>query len=568
MIVKVNGKKVFILKFGFMFLFFLVVSVLCNQLYFSGCPELFAQEKVTDVAVLKNRILKAKPSGEIYSALEDLTGRYFKDNQYNECVEYLNSLIRKRKDAEPIINYYIAFTRYSQLKYLEEARDWNEYFAKGSDYRGQILEAAQKSIDKTVLSDSANILSKLVLWRMHKDQDDSLSEPALADLISAVLEYSKGSGSSVLIKNAADQLRSYGETGKSKELYRIYVNKIITGTKSQDLEPIALGFYKEGNLELSEEVYDAYINSEVEGLSKEKLIPILINIAKQFSYESQSIKDLFFAEKVFKKIEEAGGKEAFGEELLYSRAFNLEKAKEYAPAKDLYLDLISRYPESVHVNKARYKVGVIYAYILRDLKNGKEYFENLTHSITPEVNPGLSEASSSKEAISSEKISSLYQLGLFSQWSGDFVKARDYYNKLVESSQGGFAEKVELVRERLKEIDEAKPIEYNLKTFLDISLKEEKEVFDMTRSDLRLSPYCSKKGEAVNVDLTANPGESGCMQIDLEFLWSGDLGDDKPNAKTQSFNTKYQDSGTKQINVVIVSSSGILDRNIGLTDVD
>jgi hypothetical protein len=57
------------------------------------------------------------------------------------------------------------------------------------------------------------------------------------------------------------------------------------------------------------------------------------------------------------------------------------------------------------------------------------------------------------------------------------------------------------------------------------------------------------------------------MQVEIQYLWSGDLGSAKPPLEKSEFNTTYVQRGTKEINLVIVSPSGVLDRSIELVDV-
>jgi hypothetical protein len=555
------------LKFKFL-VFYFVFCLLPFSFY------LYAQDSAK-INALSKQIIEAKSDKDLYSAFEELMDLYFsratikseggiplpagKENKYNELVDFLNSLIKKKKAPEPVVNYYIALTRYYQLKYLEETQEWDEYFSNGNTYRDQITQSAQKAIDVTTAKDASYLYARLILWRFHRDQQDAFEESALADLMRATFEYSQVSPELLPLKDVADQLLSYGEKGKAKELYSSYVNKLVTqDIKDEELASIALGFYKEGNPELSQLVYDIYIEKILKTYPKEKSIPLLIDIAKQFSYSAiggkdEGLKDTIYAENIFKKIEGIGGKDAFDQELIYLRAFNLEKSKEYSQALNIYIDLIQRFPQGNHTEKATYKAGIIFTYILRDLKNGENYFEKLMN----------------KESFSSYAISSLYQLGLLSQWEGDLIKAKEYYNKLLGQAKEKFQETVNLAKARLKEIEGTKPLEYNLKTFLDASLKEENKVFDMSKVDLTSSPYKPKKDQEVDIGSSAYLGETGCMQVEPQYLWSGDLGTNNPSSLEQhAFNTTYTEPGTKAINLVVVSPSGIIDRNIDLIDVD
>jgi TolA-binding protein len=516
-----------------------------------GISPSFSEEP-NRIATLTKQIVEAKADTELYPLFEELKELYFKDNKYTEFVESLKSFGSGQKVLEPFTNYYIALSRYKQLKYLEEAQIWDEYFASGNTYREELIVTAEKAVTLSSSKDLTNIYSKLVLWQFHKDQQDAFFESALEELMNATLEYSEEAKNIAPIKDVSDRLLSYGEKSKSKELYKIYVNRLVAlEVKEEDLEKTASVFFEEGNLELAESIYDVYMGRIASLYPKEKLIPLLITIAKAFSYKDEGKNDAAYAEKVFERIAQAGGKEAFSEELLYLRAFNAEKAKEYNKAKDTYIDLIKQYPETTRIDEAEFKIGIIDTYILRDIQTGRWYFEKL----------------SQKEILSAQVISSMYQLGLLSQWQEDSVKAKEYYNKLLEKAKDGFTETIVLAKERLKEIEEARIIEYNLKMFLDVSLKEEYQNLDMSKSVVSSFPYRAKKEDTVKVSSTAYVGASGCMQVEMQYLWSGHTGSIKPSLAQASFDTNYVQPGTKEINLVVISPSGILDRNIDMIDV-
>jgi hypothetical protein len=517
-----------------------------------GIFPAFAQEE-NKLVNLSKQIIEAKTNESLYVPFEELRDIYFKDNRYTGFVEFLKSLESKKKTLEPFVNYYTALTRYSQLRYLEQKQGWDEYFAQGNAYRDEITTGAQKTIDNTKANDPLHIYARLLLWQFHRDQQDTFADQALSDLMNSILEYSQAPKDLKPIKEVADKFLSYNEKVRSKEIYKIYADKIAASDISDDeLSRIALDFYKGGNLGLAQTIYDVYLERTSQSVSKEKLIPVLIDIAKLFSYKDEGLSDTFYAERIFARIEESGGREAFDQELIYLRAFNLEKAKEYSQAKDGYVNLVKFYPASSHNDEAIFKSGLISTYVLRDIKEGRGYFEKLAE----------------KETISPQVISGLYQLGLLSQWEGNLVQAKEYYNKLIAEAGENFTDTITLSRERLKEIDEGKPIEHNLKTFLDVSLKEENALFDMTKSDLSSHPYRVKKNGEVNIGTSSYFAQGGCMQVELQYLWSGHTGSKKPSLAEATFNTTYTEPGTKEINLVIVSPAGIVDRNIDIADVD
>jgi hypothetical protein len=56
------------------------------------------------------------------------------------------------------------------------------------------------------------------------------------------------------------------------------------------------------------------------------------------------------------------------------------------------------------------------------------------------------------------------------------------------------------------------------------------------------------------------------MQVELQYLWSGHLGENKPSTSQSSFETSYTTAGTKEINLVVVSPTGVIDRTLDMVD--
>ncbi|MCX5707244.1 MAG: tetratricopeptide repeat protein [Candidatus Omnitrophica bacterium] len=482
-----------------------------------------------------------------------LKEEYFTTNRYSEFSDYLKTLCPDNELIQPFVSYYIALSRYSQLKYLEEKQLWDEYFAQGNDYRSEITARTQKAIDATKMGEALNLSSRFLLWQFHKGQQDTSSDGALTDLMASAVEYAKGGPKDLKpVKEVADELLRYGEKGKAKELYKIYSQRLAdSDIKDEALKDIARGFYQDGNLELAQNIYDIYIERAAKSLSKEEFISQLTDIARDFSYKDNGLKDMAYAEKTFKKIESIGGENIFDEELMHLRALNLEKLKDYLKAKDAYIKFISKFPQSKYLSEAVYKVGIIYTYILRGADEGKGYFEKLTNK-GPD-NPHV--------------LSSLYQLGLLAQWDGDILKAKEYYNKLVKDSENNLSDTLDMAKARLKEIEENKPIEYNLKTFIDISLKKEYVNLDVSKLELKASTYILDKGKNTDINSQVYLSPSGCLQIELQYLWSGDLGAGQPSLNHSEFKTAYSSTGTKVINLVVIAASGITERSLDFVDV-
>jgi TolA-binding protein len=528
--------------------------LLFSVLFYSiscASPRLFAQQNKELVSLTKE-VMETRNNQEARAPLESLRKLYLKTNKYNEFVEFLNSLRRQKKTIEPAVNFYIGFTRYSQLRYLEETQAWDEYFSQGNSYRSEIDSSLGQVVSALDETDIFSIYAKLILWKFHHDQQDTLAEDALEQLMNSALSCAEKCSSPLPLKQVADELFAGGEKTKARQLYKMYVDKIATSDiKNEELKEIARGFFAEKNLELAEALYDVYLERAIKTLTKNEAIADLLEIGKAFLPKDGLTGDIFYAEKIFKKIENMGGKEVFGEELTYARAFNLEKTKDYAQARDIYLDLSNRFPGSAHYDEAVFKAAMIYTYALRDVENGRKNFTILAK----------------KDTVTPVVIASLYQLGLLAQWQEDFIGAKSYYESLLDKAGKAYPDRSRLTKMRLKEITENKPLEYNLKKFLDVSLKKEDVVFAMSKVDLQSSAFKLDKKQKARISATSSLPASGCMEVALDYLWSGDLGEVNPSLDTSEFEVSYPQPGAKEINLVVVSSSGVVDRGFILLDV-
>ena len=486
------------------------------------------------------------------AGLENEKIKYFQENKYSEFIDFLNNYKITDQSNKPCINYYQALTRYAQLSYLEEKQSWDEYFANGNDYRQQIVDGVNKVIAQTNASDGLRSKSRLLIWQFHHGQQDAFHEQALIDLMTDVKAYAQASQDTALVKYIADALLSSGQKSSARELYKLYVDKLVEGKMTDaELKNIAAGFYKEQNLELAQTVYDIYIERVSNSLPPDKFIAQLFEIASLFVYKQTGLYDMPYAEKVYSEIEGLGQKNSFDQETIYLRAFNLEKFKDYKMAGEFYSQLVQLYPDTRHFDEAVYKIAMINAYVSADIQKAREYFNKLV----------------AKTAFSPQGISSFYQLGLLAQWEGDLVKAKGYYDALLKNSGDKYAQTVSQTKDRLKEIEENKQLNYNLKTFLDVTLKKENAPVEMGRSELKISSFILEKEQKMTVSAFANMPESGCNQVQVQYLWSGSLGGANPQATDATFQGSYPDSGTKEINMVVVSPAGITDCSFTMLDV-
>jgi len=514
--------------------------------------SIFAQEPFKPEELSKE-IIAAKDNQQAFSLLSRSQDLFAQNNKFQEFCDFLKNISQKKKDLEPLSLYFCSLNRYKQLKYLEEKQSWNEYFARGNDYRQEITSSLEQVLKTSAEKESLGIYARLLLWEFYQDQQDVFAEESLDNLMAAAKAYAQTAADAIPFKDAAAKLQSYDQKGKARELYKIYIDKVVNaGLKDEELKSMAAGFFKDGNLEFSESVYDAYIERIIKALPKDSAAMELAALAREFAYKDSLSNDPVYAEKIFQKLESLSTKAGFDEPLSYLRAYNLEKSREFEQAKTCYVDLLSRFPNSSYYDKVNFKLGIISAYALRDLKYAREYFQKLA----------------GKDIASPEVISSLYQLGLLAQWEEDLERAKANYLKLKEKAGSGFKSSLGQAEERLKEIAENKLLDSNIRNFLDVSLKEEYSVFNMSKLELKSSAYSLKKDQEFTMTATAYPPESGCLQVALEYGWVGDFGKTEPAFENSSFTSAYAEPGTKFIGLVARTSGGVIDRSIDLIDVE
>jgi hypothetical protein len=102
---------------------------------------------------------------------------------------------------------------------------------------------------------------------------------------------------------------------------------------------------------------------------------------------------------------------------------------------------------------------------------------------------------------------------------------------------------------------------------LDIALKDEYKHINMSKSELKSSLGSAKPGENITIGSRPYVGETGCMQVEVQYLWSGDTGTAKPSFQDGSFTTSYSDPGSKMIGLVIIGPAGVLDYDLNIIDI-
>jgi tetratricopeptide (TPR) repeat protein len=366
----------------------------------------------------------------------------------------------------------------------------------------------------------------------------------------AAREYAAAEKDPAPLKNAAGILAEYKEKGKARELYTLYFRAFSSQDMTDEqLYSSASGFVSEGNIELAESAFDSYAERAGK-IGKEKQAAALLAAAKALAYRDNQANDPAYAEQMFAQAEAAGGAQIFDEETLHLRALNLQQSNEMAAAGPVFAKLAEHFPQGQYYAEAMFKAGVIAAYVNRDKQTAVADFEKIATSEPPDA----------------YAVSALYQLGLLKQWEGDAAGAKELYTKCQEKAGEAFMETGALAAKRVEEIDSSKPMDFGTRVFLDNALGETAGQLTMTKANIS-SPGISKKGQEIEVSSTATPDPSGCTAVTLSYYWSGDLGGAAPGSEQSNFGATHRETGTKVVNLLVMSPNGALDRAVKFIDV-
>ena len=527
---------------------------------------IYAQDELKKVKQLEAQVLSNTKDKKALQSLDMLSEMYFGQHQYNSFVEFLKKLAKKKPPVCSVpVSYYISLCRYHQLKYLEETKNWKEYFDQGNNYRQELFSEAQEIV-RACPESACAVRAQLLSWLQHKAQNDSQMEGSLTKLIAMAKDYgAKGSPEIEIIKQVADNLREQQETALAKGIYNLYVKGLIEVEKSPlSLESSAEDALKGSNIDLAEIIYERYIDLIKNSLAKDTLAQELIVIIKNFATDGWNKgKDPLFAEKALGILKELCGKSYLSEDLQYGRAYNLQRLKEYAKCAQEYALLIEDFPESAYRNEAEFKLGLLYTYCLGQKEKGLSSWNNL---IERNLSPNLKHTNSFWLGYAAE---SLYQKGIISQYEGALETAGAGYAQIIELLTGkdGYKNLLERTKARQKEIEQTKPMEYNLKMFLDTALKQ--PIAEQGGLEVKVFPFkvVSLKVEEVKFSIQQYIVTSGCMAPELTYLWSGDTGNIQPLPTTQDFTTAYETSGVKVVNAVVTSPSGVVGSTLEMEEV-
>lgn len=504
---------------------------------------------------LESNILANINNKKTTAMLDDLAAIYMDAHEYNRLADFLKSL--KSSKISPCdfpVGYYIGLCRHNQLKYLEEKQLWQEFFDKGDSYRKELFEEIQKITENCSVS-IVSIRAQVVAWLQHKALNDDAAKDAQAKLVEIVGKYAQAADVDMnIIKETADVLRGESESQDAKVLYILYVEKLTGQETSIDkLRSYAEEGLKDGNVELGKIIYKRYIKLIKDTMSKDQLAADLVLIAKEFATDGWNKgKDPLYAEEVFALLKEYCGESYFTEDIQYLRAYNLQRLKEYPLSIEEYMLLAKNFPQGKYIDEVEFKLGIMLSYINADRESGKAYFEKVI-------------SRSSQLEYTTE---SLYHLSLLAQYGGNSEEAQKGYGRISELTAGKneFKELISRLEQRQKEIQESKPIEYNLKTFLDnVFLPQENA--DKVKLELDVAPYKVAGSQEIKFSLKQVTLGTCCLSPDFNYLWSGDLGSVSQSPVEAEFSASYKTPGVKVVNVVVSSAVGAIGQTIEMAEV-
>jgi TolA-binding protein len=464
--------------------------------------------------------------------LAGLSQEYFAKDDYEGFNQYLEDL----KPLSATGYYYLALTRQRQIDSWKKAKNWEGVYDKGPFYKKEISDYLKEA--KARVKDDPELLLNIQYLNWQSAQsatedgtDTDYSAGLFNDLVTSARDLALSPKALLRVKAIADEISGLEDKNLARRLYEAYVAKLSgSGLSREDLKAQGQQFLSEGNAYLAKSLFDVYLNS----LSGDKELKAreTVAVADKFANgDATEGLDPVFAEEMYKKAFDSAGIAAFKSDSLYRRAFNLERMKEFNSAYDGYNDLLLNSPDLAKKQNIYFRLGVIAAYVKKDVAQAMEYFSKIKDEFP-------------QDALT---ISSLYQLGLLSQFKKDLPKAKEYYASVA----AGKDELALLAQERLKEIEEGKEMKYGLKLFIDGVFKTLPLSVDLTAR-----PWQNTIGEPIRFVVATSSPQTGCMTPVYSYEWSGETGSVSNIPNTAELATVYASVGIKVAHVAIVGPQG------------
>lgn len=536
-------------------MFLTVCAWLCISVVSARARGVAAKDvSAADISVetLKTRVTPGDPQG--LANLESVVAWYVEDGKFDELSAYLSSLLKKGFERLPDVYFYRAYARHAQLDSWKKAKNWEGVYDRGPGLKTAMqkdLAEAEKFI--SVRPDMA-LRVVFLRWLIVSQDDPEAAAGLFNDLVGKAQSAPAQPDTMDLIKEMADSLGSYEDKNLSRRLYEIYASALKTShPEPEQLKTAGQDFVRQKNVYLAKTLFEGYLE-QLSG-NPEVLAGQTVLIADIFAHHGyEEALDPVYAEGLYRKAFDLAGQKAFAASSQYTRAFNLERMKDFEAALREYEKVLLDYPDFSDPAGVEFRAGILRAYAAKDLQGGMASFEHIKT-----VYPGDRLA-----------LSSLYQLGLLSRWEGKADAAKTYYDELAAAAerQGADMEKDELVllgRERLQEIDEKKPLKYALRLFFE-------GVFG--RPEEEKADEVSPQGLSLNVDLTGRPAKApaggdivftvtlsnpatGCMMPVYAYEWSGETGAVANIPNNATLTTQYETPGIKVTHAAVVGNNGL-----------
>jgi tetratricopeptide (TPR) repeat protein len=513
----------------------------------SETPAQAAAPSASAIETLKSAVIPNDPQG--LANLKSVVAWYVGDGKFDELIAYLTSLLKKGFERLPDVYFYRAYARQAQLDYWKKIKNWEGVYDKGSEFKAS-MEADLAQAEKFTKARPDMALRIAMLRWLIASQDDAEAAPGLFDdVVSKAKSAASQPDTMILIKDTADSLSSYEDKNLSRRLYEVYASALkASGPAPEQLKKAGQDFVQQKNIYLAKTLFEGYLEQfagDSDVLAKETVL-----IADKFAdHGRQEALDPVYAEGLYQKAFDLAGQKAFSAVSQYNRAFNLERMKDAEAAIREYGKILSDYPDFSDRAEVEFRVGVLRAYAVRDIQGAVASFEHI------------------KTAYPQGRISlsSLYQLGLLSQWESKNDAAKAYYEALMTSAQaqGADMEKDELVllsRERLQEIEEKKPMKYGLRLFFEgiFGASRDVQASDMPLSvDVTGRPAKAAVSNDVVFTVTTSNPVTGCMMPDYSYEWSGETGTAANIPNSATWTTSYGTQGIKVIHVAVVGNNGL-----------
>ncbi|MDP8260126.1 MAG: hypothetical protein P9L96_03885 [Candidatus Gygaella obscura] len=493
--------------------------------------------------------LKNCPEDTFYIVEQSKTEYFFKKD-YKGFLAYLNK--HKSCLGEEFIKYYTASARFAELKQYEDSQDWQRYFDLKEDYFTVIENNLSEVINAISSSVNAFQIEALYLdWILEKQKTGFNENEKLDALMEYIKDYDNDPSQFKLLKSVADRLLDEGLDRQSGIIYDIYAKKLIKNNLNSDLLlKTAEDAFKDGRFKLARSLYTAYLEVIYSTASKQEYLEHIIRIINLFvDIGWQPGIDSDFAEELFQQLEE-NFSEGFDATILFLRAYNLERMSFYQEAITQFRQFITRFPNDEKINQALFHAGMIELYLL----NKKEGLDLLKQIVDKNNKSGYLK-------------SALYYSALYLQKEDLTEQAKAYYQKLKDILEADTiidGKLLSLTNDRLNEINNTKPLENNLRFFMEAGFDSVKLL-----GNVSITPVPAKAYVNDNVEMASSyfVGNVGCFQPVLDFIWSGDLGSASVLNSTQQFSTTYSTQGPKIILLSVKSAIELVGKHIAIIEI-